>query len=84
MMGITEGDNSYANPQDYAENKAIRVSGYDVTAVCDNHACSNTEFSLHRKEVVKVSTTGNPYTIEKVVCPKCRMWAAIKSIDPTA
>jgi len=83
-MGITEGDNSYANPQDYAENKTMRASGFDVTAVCDNPACSNAEFSVHRKEVVKTGTAGIPYTIETVVCPKCRMWAAIKSIDPTA
>lgn len=53
---------------------------YEVRANCSNIACSTHSFTVKRKQVVKQSTCGQQYTTSRVVCPSCRMWAAVTSI----
>lgn len=53
---------------------------YELRALCTSHKCGRHEFHMLRRNVVRKSTSGQPYTISRVVCPKCSMWADIQEI----
>jgi len=38
-------------------------------------------FDVDRKQVRKSATDGNEYTISKLICPGCRLWADVVSIE---
>lgn len=53
---------------------------FELRALCTSHKCGSHEFHLLRRSVVRKSTSGQPYTISSLVCPKCSMWAEVQEI----
>lgn len=53
---------------------------FEIRAICHSHKCKRHVFTVQRKSVKRTMTSGQPYTITKVVCPKCKMWATISTI----
>lgn len=53
---------------------------FDVRAICANSRCKAGTFHLQRKKAHYKSTSGHVCPIEKVVCPDCRMWAAVTGV----
>jgi hypothetical protein len=53
---------------------------FELRCLCTSPKCGRHEFPLLRSNVVRKSTSGQPYTISQVVCPKCRMWAEVQEI----
>lgn len=53
---------------------------FEVRALCTSHRCCRHEFTVQRRAVEKKSASGQPYTIDRVVCPQCSMWADIQTI----
>lgn len=53
---------------------------FDLHCLCTSHKCRRFEFSVRRGSVTKRSTSNQAYTISRVVCPQCRMWADVQEI----
>jgi hypothetical protein len=53
---------------------------YEVRAICESSRCERNVFTVKRRSIVKKSTSGQPYTINQVACPRCRMWARVSTI----
>lgn len=58
----------------------MRKPYYRVSARCTNSKCQQGFFAVERKQIVKTGTSGQQYTIERVVCPNCRQWQHITEI----
>ncbi|MEW6670204.1 MAG: hypothetical protein AB1427_00790 [Thermodesulfobacteriota bacterium] len=54
---------------------------YLVTAQCSSPKCRHREFTVERKQVVKINSAGQQYEINNIVCPVCRMWAYVTRIE---
>jgi len=54
---------------------------YEITAECNSFKCKGRVFTVERSKIMKKSTGGYTYQIEKVVCPYCTMWADIINIQ---
>ena len=54
---------------------------YQVDAYCQHPRCESQSFSVLRDRIHKTGTDGRTYTISKVVCPSCRMWADVVQIQ---
>jgi hypothetical protein len=53
---------------------------FRVTAKCET-GCPVDTFVAERKQVVRISTSGLPYTISRLVCPRCNAWGTITKIE---
>jgi hypothetical protein len=56
---------------------------FELRALCTSPRCGRHEFHLLRSNVVRKSTSGQPYTISQVVCPQRSMWAKVQEIRET-
>ena len=54
----------------------MKAPYYNITANCHLHG----EFTVQRKQVRKLSTSGQIYTIKNVVCT-CGSWGDVVKID---
>lgn len=53
---------------------------FELSAVCESYRCGRHEFQTMRRNVTRKSTSGQPYTISQLVCPRCGMWATVEKI----
>ena len=54
----------------------MRPPYFNVTATCSLHG----DFTVQRKQVKKMSTSGQQYTTQNVVC-KCGSWGKVSKIE---
>ncbi len=59
----------------------MRKPYYTIEAKCENVRCPETVFLVERKKIIKTSTSGIEYRIDRVVCPSCRQWQPITHIE---
>jgi len=59
----------------------MRPPYFKVNALCGHQACDMLAFSVDRKKVDKIGSDGHAYRINKVVCPGCKTWADVVSIE---
>jgi len=52
-----------------------------LTGVCTSRRCGRHEFTVKRAVIEKTSTSGVNYITDRVVCPRCTMWAAVQKIE---
>ncbi|ALC15632.1 hypothetical protein DSOUD_0845 [Desulfuromonas soudanensis] len=53
---------------------------FKVTGRCDT-GCSVDTWQVDRKQVRKISTSGQEYTIDRLVCPQCNAWGYVTKIE---
>jgi hypothetical protein len=53
---------------------------FKVTGRCDS-GCPVDSWQVERKQVVKTGTCGLPYTISRLVCPRCNAWGRVVKIE---
>jgi hypothetical protein len=53
---------------------------FDLLCLCTSHKCRRHEFRVRRGSVRRKSTSDQEYTVSRVVCPQCRMWADVQEI----
>ncbi len=58
----------------------MKAPYFKVTGRCDS-GCPVDNFEVDRKQVVKMSTCGQPYTISRLVCPRCNAWGHVVKIE---
>lgn len=51
-----------------------------VTGRCDT-GCPVDTWQVQRRQVVKTATSGLPYTISRLVCPRCNAWGTVVKIE---
>lgn len=61
--------------------KKLKKPYFRVTAECSSRECLYREFTVERKTVYRVSTSGQTYETRNVVCPVCRMLADVTRIE---
>jgi hypothetical protein len=53
---------------------------FRVTGRCDT-GCPVDTWQVDRKQVDKISTSGQRYTIARLVCQRCNAWGTVVNIE---
>lgn len=53
---------------------------FELRALCTSYKCGQHEFTRRKSRILRTSTSNQVYQINRLVCPRCGMWAEIQDV----